>query len=1202
MFPGVPWPYPKATSILYVDGAGKNVNFTITSPGPRRIWLLPVSYSRGNLHSSRALIKPEDSNLPDLDSKARSVRADSSLPNPPPSANVKWNELRTAQANIFPDGKILESRFRILHILGRGGMGEVYEAEDLVLKNNVALKTLLPQIAADERSRRDFLHEVRLAREVTHPNVCRIFDVFGDALSSGGESAIDAGSLFMTMELLHGQTLTQFLEEPSEDIASTQPASERKKRRLIPEEALPLVSQMVAALDAAHKQSIVHRDFKSSNVFLASRPGIAQPRLVVTDFGLARPVDSGGPGVNSFTGGNDFVGTPLYMAPEQVEGGEITPATDVYALGVVLYEMITGTWPFVGKNPRETANMRLKIRPVPPKQLVPSLDHRWNEVILRCLEREQGDRFQSAAEVLEALTGGSALPHRRTREERERLRKLLQAGIAVIALVAAVAAVHRFWPVSPPREPKSIAVVRFQNLSQIAEKNWIGPSLEESLTRDLAASEGLRVTPSADVARARQELDIPSVGAIDETTASRITNDLGVHLLVLGDYETSGQASDAQIRVTLSVLDTSGGAEPATINETGHESDIFGLSDRIARDLRFGLKVAEITSASRVQLNAAVPNNLASPAYYYGLQKLGEFDPLSARDFLEDAVKNNPDSPLPHLALSQAWEILGYDQKALDEANLGQQTSKKLSVPEQRAIECRVLELERSNWDDAIDKCRGVWETRKRLDDGLRLAAVQFSAARSKDAVETLAALRKELPPPDNSDPRIDILEAQNHEALTQYAEMESAAGAAAAKAEKKGARLLQGQALLWTCIAKHNLDKLQDALKDCTLGNDLFATIGDKIGQARTLTNIAHILSKLGDAKGAAAKYAEALELAKNVGSMRDRCDALLNYGDALYAGGRLDEAIGKYKESLQIAEESGNRGCQAHATENLGSIAMDRREFGLAKKNFDQSLKLYSDLNMSADLARLQSNLGDLLWEQGDPAGARNLLEDAAKRRRELGLRDGLGFTLIYLGNVLLAQDEPKAALDSYNEAVGIKRELHEDDEATGTQIYIAQALIELGKAADAEQSARTLATWCAGKRDADNEVFARDVLVRSLLAQPTKNDQAESEAKALQAVLPKATEAQLLLSARITIAQALATQRAFPLAIADLRAIASEAHQRSFVMQELRANLAIAESEKLQGTHMDSSSVNALAQTAKSKGYLLLARKASALVAAR
>ncbi len=264
---------------------------------------------------------------------------------------------------------------------------------------------------------------------------------------------------------------------------------------------------MVAALDAAHKQGIVHRDFKSSNVFLATRPGVAESRLVVTDFGLARPADSGGPEINSFTGNNAFVGTPLYMAPEQVEGGEITPSTDVYALGVVLYEMVTGTWPFVGKNALETANMRLRNRPNAPKQLVPSLDDRWNDVILRCLEHEQADRFQSTAEVLEALTGESTLPRWRTREQRERAKRRIQTVAVVIALVAGIAAAYRFLPRHPPNETKSIAIVRFQNVSQIAEKNWIGTSLEELLTRELAASEGLRVAPATDAARARQELE-----------------------------------------------------------------------------------------------------------------------------------------------------------------------------------------------------------------------------------------------------------------------------------------------------------------------------------------------------------------------------------------------------------------------------------------------------------------------------------------------------------------------------------------------------------------------------------------------------------------------------------------------------------------------------------------------------------------------
>ncbi len=372
---------------------------------------------------------------------------------------------------------------------------------------------------------------------------------------------------------------------------------------------------------------------------------------------------------------------------------------------------------------------------------------------------------------------------------------------------------------------------------------------------------------------------------------------------------------------------------------------------------------------------------------------------------------------------------------------------------------------------------------------------------RGDDALETVAALRKELAAPDNNDPRIDLAEAETRDMLTQFAEMETAADAARQKAEKKEARLPQARALFWLCAAQQNLDKLPDAVKSCTTGSDLYSTVGDKIGQARTDTNLAHALTKSGDSKGAAEKYAEALALAKSVGSKRDECDALLNYGDAFYDQNKLDDAIQKYNASLAVAKESGYRVCQAHAVENLGSIARDKHEFALAAKTFDQAQKLYSEMNMSADLARLQSNLGDLLWQQGDPSGARVRLEDAANRRRQLGLRDGLGLTLTDLGDVLLAQDAVDKALASYREAMSIKQEVHQDKEAVIMQIYIAQAQVEKGEFADAEASARKLAAWCSEKenKDANNEVFARDVLVRSLLSQPNRDADVVKEAKA-------------------------------------------------------------------------------------------------------
>jgi serine/threonine protein kinase/tetratricopeptide (TPR) repeat protein len=1083
-------------------------------------------------------------------------------------------------------------------------MGEVYEAEDFVLKENIAIKCMLAQIAGDEHFRVRFRREVMLARKVTHPNVCRIFEVYSDTPSSPGGGTSPATPPFMTMELLRGETLAEFLQEKNGTDANTRQGT--KKRQLTLEEALPLLSQMLAALGAAHKVDVVHRDFKCSNVFLATKAGTKETRVVVTDFGLARLAEVEGQGTYSFTGESELVGTAPYMAPEQVEGGEITPATDIYALGVVMYEMATGTWPFLGKTANETAHLRLKTKPKAPIEIVPTLHATWNAVILKCLERAPADRFRTVEEVSDALTGETAALRRRTREQREKLLNRLKA-FAVVALVLAVAAVAYRWRPragqEPSGQPISIAVVRFQNLSQNPEKNWIGTSLEDVLTRELAASDGFRVTPAADVLRMRQELGVQTGGDLDQPALERVRNDLGVDRLILGDYQLSGPPSNSQIRVILRVFDSAQGSEPFTATENGLESDIFSLSDHIARDLRARFHVGDLSAAARAQVQAALPSTAASRAYFDGLQKLGQFDPLAARDFLQEAVTNSPEAPLAHFALSQAWDILGYDQKALEQARSAQALSSKLSVPEQRSIECRVLELERRDWDGAISRCRGLWVFRKDLQNGLRLAAVQFSAERGNDALETITNLRKELPAPDKDDPKIDLAEAETRDMLTQYGQMETAAEAARQKAEKKEARLLQASALFWLCAAQQNQDKLSEAVKSCTTGGDLYSTVGDKIGQARTDTNLAHALTKSGDSKGAAEKYAEALALAKSVGSKRDECDALLNYGDAFYDQNKLEDAIQKYNSSLAVAKESGYRVCQAHAVENLGSIARDKHEFPLAAKSFEQAQNLYSELSMSADLARLQSNLGDLLWQQGDPSGARVRLEDAADRRRQLGLRDGLGLTLTDLGDVLLAQDAVDKALASYREAMSIKQEVHQDKEAVILQIYIAQAQVEKGEFADAEASARKLAGWFSAKenKDADIEVFARDVLIRSLLSQKNRGEDAVKEAKALQDSLRGAADEETILSARVTMARAYAAQRSFPRALTELRAVLAEAHKRSFVTQEFNANLSLLEAAKLQGTSAksDRSSIAEFARKASAKGYLLFERKALALL---
>jgi predicted ATPase/tRNA A-37 threonylcarbamoyl transferase component Bud32 len=266
-------------------------------------------------------------------------------------------------------------------------MGIVAEAEDRALATRVALKFILPSLAGDPAVRERFRREILLARRITHRNVCRIFELFSTQAHS-------EQVLFLTMELLEGETLSERLQ----------------RGPLSPEAALPLVQQMVDALEAAHAQGIVHRDFKSSNVLLV--PDGPADRVVVTDFGIARALERERSRDPEMTA-EGLLGTPGYMAPEQVLGEHVTPATDIYALGVVLFEMLSGELPFRRETPMATALARVSEAAPRLSTRRPGVDSTWDGVVATCLAREPVFRYAAVRDVIRALRGGtpgSSLP------------------------------------------------------------------------------------------------------------------------------------------------------------------------------------------------------------------------------------------------------------------------------------------------------------------------------------------------------------------------------------------------------------------------------------------------------------------------------------------------------------------------------------------------------------------------------------------------------------------------------------------------------------------------------------------------------------------------------------------------------------------------------------------------------------------------
>lgn len=290
----------------------------------------------------------------------------------------------SASSMTFRPGQVIDERYRIVRLVGQGGMGAVYAAEDREFEGElVALKTILAPDHADKLLAR-FKKEIQLARRVAHPNVCRIFDV-GYHVTGPGESTV-----FVSMEYITGVPLKTFIQQ---------------KGRLNEGEALAIIRDVAAALDATHAAGLIHRDIKSGNVMLSDKGN----RAVLMDFGLAC-LSNPSEGDRSLTKTGAIIGTPAYMSPEQIEGAPLTAATDIYAFGMVIYEMVTGRLPYEGDTPVSILAKRLREQPRSPAHFVPNLKKEWEQAILTCLEHDPAKRFRLAMDVYRALDRAADAP------------------------------------------------------------------------------------------------------------------------------------------------------------------------------------------------------------------------------------------------------------------------------------------------------------------------------------------------------------------------------------------------------------------------------------------------------------------------------------------------------------------------------------------------------------------------------------------------------------------------------------------------------------------------------------------------------------------------------------------------------------------------------------------------------------------------
>ena len=526
-------------------------------------------------------------------------------------------------AGEFAPGTVLGGRYEILQLLGRGGMGAVYKARDRELDRTVALKLIRPDLARNPEMVRRFKQELILARQVTHKNVIRIFDL-GQA----------DGIKFITMDYVEGHDLRALLQE---------------KGKFPPGEAARIMLQICRALEAAHGEHVIHRDLKPQNIMLDGKG-----RVFVMDFGIARSVH-----VPGMTQTGALIGTPEYMSPEQARGEELDQRSDIFSLGVIFYEILTGKKPYPSDAPLATLWKRMQEPVTPPLKIEPSLPVPLNDIVVKALQIEPESRFATAREMahqLEIWLGPSAdssaifLPAPRT----TRYWKWASAALGIL-LVVAVVAFRLRGPVKPPpaHAPVSVLVADFANTTG---DSIFDETLEPPLSVALEDASFISSFNRNQAKKIAAQLQ-PGASSLEETTARLVGVREGISFIVAGLIEKRGNGYKVRSRT----LEAATGKIILEMNENADDKKgVLGAVGKIAAETRRALGDKTPKSA---QLSAAetFTTNSLEAAHAYALaqdmQSAGKWE--EAIPLYEQAVQFDPNLGRAYAGLASTSANMG---------------------------------------------------------------------------------------------------------------------------------------------------------------------------------------------------------------------------------------------------------------------------------------------------------------------------------------------------------------------------------------------------------------------------------------------------------------------------------------------------------------------------------------------------------------
>jgi eukaryotic-like serine/threonine-protein kinase len=936
-----------------------------------------------------------------------------------------------ASQHVLTSGQLLAQRYEVLSLLGEGGMGAVYKARDVELSRVVALKVIRPDLARNRAILDRFKQELILATQVTHRNVVRIYDL--------GEAE---GIKFITMEYVEGEDLATILH---------------KRGKLPPREAVALIEQVCRALEAAHSVGVIHRDLKPQNIMWETGSG----RILVMDFGLAKTLEG-----ERMTQTGAMVGTMEYMSPEQALAGHLDQRSDIFSLGLIFYELLTGQTPFRADSALASLIKRTQERVVPVSELDKTVPPELSQIVSRCLEREVALRYQNASELLADLelwsgTGKSGIIAARLKPGPRRWadenRRLLAgaAGLVVLLLMtlayfltrpqsAIVPETKQGAPVAPAR---SLAILPFRNSSGDAKDDWIGSSVADMLSTDIGQSAHLHTVPTDRLHQVLTDLRVGPETAIDPDTLRRVAQFSNADVLVSGQYARFGD----QI-----VID-------ATIRDLVHDQTVPVKAQALIKDLPTAIDSLADSVRKNLSLSANVVEELKAQAFKpnsTSVEALREFDAgsalmragkyVDALKHLQAATNEDPQFALAFSRLADAQSELGFQSDAEQSSSRATDLAhnQKLPLAETYLINASNARIMKDNkkaleaYENLLKSSPGDVDVQYELGD-LYLQNGEYDKAR----VEFTGVLK--------SDPK-------NIKALWRLGVVDNLTGnpQTALDSLTRGSSLAiqvdnqeqQALILLSMGISYRLLNKPEEALRNYQDSIAINEKIGQKRGVAAALNEMGGVQRTSGKPDSALTSYNKALVLLRDIGMKDETANTLTNLGGLYQDLGKFDQALEVYKQALQIQRETGDHSYESQCLDNIASVYLAMGDTDNAFTYSQQALQLREKLGVPGDIADTLESLSEAYTATGQYDQAMTELMRALELSRKVGDSGRIALVSHQIGLVLGYQGRFGASVKSLQDAVNAFRAQGENGgNMAGFLTDLSGALARVGKGDD-------------------------------------------------------------------------------------------------------------------------------------------------------